>query len=400
MRQLALALVVFCFSTCVLSAQTFGEITGTVKDPSGAVIPGAPVTATNSATNAVRSTVTNEAGIYSFPALAPGLYTVKVELPGFQSVVRNRIELQVQQVARIDFTLALSQGTETVQVNEFAQLLTTESATVGTVIAGSTIVDMPLNGRNFLQLVSLSPNVSYGFVAPAQAAGRQGGTRANQNISISGMRGTWNNYTLDGIANTDPNFNLYVQLPSVDALQEFKVQSGIYPAEFGREAGQVNVSTKSGGNDFHGAVFEFLRNDALDAKDYDFAGTSPAKNPYRQNQYGFTLGGPVWIPKLFNGKNKLFFMSNFEGYKSRKTVNALYTVPPESWRNGDFSSLLPNTQLYDPYSRVTANGVTTARPFPNNQIPRDRFDATSVKLMEFWPKPNVPTTAISQNFLN
>src|SRR5204863_9619137 len=113
------------------------------------------------------------------------------------------------------------------------------------------------------------PNVSYGFVAPGQAAGRQGGTRANQTISISGMRGTWNNYTLDGIANTDPNFNLYVQLPSVDALQEFKVQSGIYPAEFGREAGQVNVSTKSVTNNYHGTVFEFLRNSELDAKPYD-----------------------------------------------------------------------------------------------------------------------------------
>ena len=399
MRQLLFALVLF-LSVRVVSAQTFGEITGEVKDPSSAIVPGAMVTVTNTATNAVRSTVTNEAGLYSFPALVPGVYSVKVELTGFQSLVRNNIELQVQQVARVDFTLAVSQTSETVQVNEFAQLLTTESATVGTVISGNTIVDLPLNGRNFLQLVSLSPNVAYGFVAPGQAACRQGGTRANQNISISGMRGTWNNYTLDGIANTDPNFNLYVQLPSVDALQEFKVQSGIYPAEFGRSAGQVNVSTKPGGNDFHGTLFEFLRNDALDAKDYDFAGTSPAKNPYRQNQFGFALGGPVWIPKLFNGKNKLFFMANYEGYKSRRTVNALYTVPPDAWRNGDFSSLLPNTQLYDPFSRVTVNGVTTATPFPNNQIPRERFDPTSVKLLEFLPRANVNTPTVSQNFQN
>ena len=255
MRQLLLALVL-CLSAGVVSAQTFGEITGEVKDQSGAIVPGAPVTATNTATNALRSTVTNEAGIYSFPALVPGLYSVKVDLPGFQPVVRPNIELQVQQTARVDFTLAVGQTTETVQVSEFAQLLTTESATVGTVIAQKTIVDLPLNGRNFLQLVSLSPNVSYGFVAPGQAAGRQGGTRAAQNISIAGMRGTWNYYTLDGVANTDPNFNLYIQLPSVDALQEFKVQSGIYPAEFGREAGQINVSTKPGGNAFHGTVYE------------------------------------------------------------------------------------------------------------------------------------------------
>jgi hypothetical protein len=398
--RLSLLVLGLCLSAAVVSAQTFGEITGEVKDPSGAIVPGARVSVTNTATNALRSSVTNEAGIYSFPALVPGFYSVKVELPGFQPVVRSNIELQVQQTARVDFTLAVGQTSQTIEVSDFAQLLTTESATVGTVIPEKTIVDLPLNGRNFLQLVSLSPNVSYGFVAPAQAAGRQGGTRANQNISISGMRGTWNNYTLDGVANTDPNFNLYIQLPSVDALQEFKVQSGIYPAEFGREAGQINVSTKPGSNAFHGTVYEFLRNDALDAKDYDFAGTSPAKNPYRQNQYGLTLGGPVWIPKLFNGKNKLFFMSNWEAYKSRKTVNVLYTVPTDAWRNGDFSSLLPNTQLYDPYTRVTANGVTTATPFPNNQIPQSRFDPTSVKLMQYWPRPNVPTPAVSNNFLN
>src|SRR5262245_50350163 len=141
MRHLLLACFLLCLCACVVSAQTFGEITGTVKDPSTAVIPGASITATNTATNATRSTVTNEAGIYSFPALVPGLYSVKVELPGFQSVVRSNIELQVQQVARVDFTLAVSQAAETVQVNEFAQLLTTESATVGTVIAGKTIVD-------------------------------------------------------------------------------------------------------------------------------------------------------------------------------------------------------------------------------------------------------------------
>src|SRR5438105_3106204 len=155
MRHL-LFMFVLCLSVRVVSAQTFGEITGEVKDPSGAIVPGAPVTATNIATNAVRSTVTNEAGIYSFPSLVPGMYSVKVELPGFQPVTRN-LELQVQQAARVDFTLAVGQNTETIRVSEFAQLLTTESATLGTVIAEKTIVDLPLNGRNFLQLVALSP---------------------------------------------------------------------------------------------------------------------------------------------------------------------------------------------------------------------------------------------------
>src|SRR6185503_15133715 len=332
--------------------------------------------------------------------LIPGTYTVKVEASGFQVMVRSNIELQVQQMARIDFLLAVGVTSQTVEVSGAVALLNTDDATLGTVIEQKRITDLPLNGRNFFSLVALSPNVTYGFTPAQQAGGRLGGTRASLTMSLSGARATWANYTLDGITNTDVDFNTYIVLPSVDALQEFKVQSGIYPAEFGREAGQVNVSTKPGGNEFHGTLFEFLRNDALDAKDYDFAGTSPKKNPYRQNQYGVSVGGPVWIPKLFNGRNKLFFMSNYEGYKSRKTVNALYTVPPDAWRNGDFSSLLPNVQLYDPFSRVTANGVTTATPFPNNQIPRERFDATSVKLLEFLPRPNVNTPTVSQNFHN
>src|SRR5438552_973280 len=140
-----------------------------------------------------------------------------------------------------------------------------ENATVGTVIEERRITELPLNGRNFLSLVALTPNVTYGFTPAAQAAGRQGGTRSSVTMSLSGARATWSNYTLDGITNTDVDFNLYIVLPSVDALQEFKVQTGIYPAEFGRAAGQVNVSTKGGGNQYHGTAFDYLRNDALDA---------------------------------------------------------------------------------------------------------------------------------------
>src|SRR5713101_7152482 len=375
MRQI-LILLGLCLPVGVASAQTFGEITGEVKDQSGAVAPNASVTATNTATNASRNTRSNEAGIYSFPDLVPGPYQVKVEAPGFQPMVRSNIELQVQQTARIDFTLTVGQATQTIEVSGAVQLLTTENATVGTVIEEKRITEMPLNGRDFLQLVALSPNVTFGFQAPNQAVGRQGGTRATENIAISGMRGTWNHYTLDGVTNTDVNFNLYIQLPSVDALQEFKVQTGIYPAEFGREASQINVSTKPGTNDYHGTVFEFLRNSNLDAKPYDFIGTSPAKAPFRWNQYGITLGGPIWIPKLLNGRNKLFFMSNFEGFKSRKTDLGLYTTAPDSWRHGNFSSF--GTPLYDPYSRMTtvdANGKTTvtASLFDGNKIPESMF---------------------------
>src|SRR5258707_11901065 len=204
MRHLVMVMGL-CLAISVASAQTSGEITGEVKDQSGAVAPNAAVTVTNAGTNAARSTTTNGAGIYSVPSLVPGTYQVKVEAPGFQSMLRTNVELEVQQTARVDFTLTVGQATQTIEVSSSAAMLTTENATVGTVIEQKSIVELPLNGRDFLQLVALSPNVSFGFASPNQSQRRQGGSRSEQNIAVAGMRGTWNNYTLDGISNTDPN---------------------------------------------------------------------------------------------------------------------------------------------------------------------------------------------------
>src|SRR5215472_13254612 len=345
-----------CLSSGVLLAQTAAEITGVVTDPSGAAVPNASVTATNSATNVARPTTTNSAGIYNFPDLTPGTYQVQVAAAGFETVVKTNIELQVQQVARVDFALAVGQATQTLTVTADAALLSTEDATVGTVIEQRRITELPLNGRNFFSLVALSPNVTYGFTPAQQASSRLGGSRSTLTMSLSGARATWSNYTLDGITNTDVDFNTYIVLPSVEALQEFKVQSGIYPAEFGRDAGQVNVSTRPGTNQYHGTAFEFLRNNRLDARPYDFSAAtrsatnpSPKSNPYRQNQFGFTLGGPVRIPKLFNGRNRLFFMSNYEGFRSRQTLTNFATTLTPAMRNGDFSTI--TTALQDPLSR-------------------------------------------------
>src|SRR5579885_3631261 len=187
-------------------AQTSGEITGEVKDATGAVVSGASVTATNQATNATRTAVSNEAGVYDFPAMQPGTYTMRVEKPGFKTVTQSNIELQVQQTARLDFALEVGQVNETVEVSASAALLTTENATVGTVIENRRIVDLPLNGRNFLQLVALSPNVTTAFANGGQAGSRQGGDRSQQQISVSGQRREFNYFTLDGIDNTDVNF--------------------------------------------------------------------------------------------------------------------------------------------------------------------------------------------------
>ncbi len=388
-----------------LHAQTLGTITGDVKDASGASVAGASVTVRHTTTNGLRSTVTNDDGVYTVPALVPGMYDVKAEKPGFKVASRTSIELQVQQTARVDFDLEIGQVTETVEVGAALPLLASEDATVGTVIEQERVTELPLNGRNFFSLVALSPNVTTGFAQAAQAAGRQGGSRSQLTISVAGSRSAWSNYTLDGITNTDINFNLYIVLPSVEALQEFKVQTGIYPAEFGRGAGQINVSTKGGNNAYHGALFEFLRNDMLDARPYFFKDpespnqTAPLKAPYRQNQYGGTLSGPVQIPKLFDGKDRLFFMANYEGFKSRRTVPSFFTTMTPAMRAGDFSAV--PTPLQDPNTRVrtpnpSGSGFTvTSTPFPGNQIPAARISAGSKYLVDtFSPLPNIAQTGL------
>jgi len=370
--------------------QTFGEITGVITDSSAAVLVGTTVTVTSLETGLARTVSTNTAGNYLFPTLLPGNYSIKAEMQGFQTEVRNGIELQVQQTARIDFQLKVGSRAETVEVTGGAPLLTTENATVGTVIENQRIVDLPLNGRNFIQLVALSPNVSANFVnSGGQADSRQGGDRAAQEISVAGLRREFNYYTLDGIDNTDVNFNTYIFLPSIDALQEFKVQTGIYSAEFGREAAQVNVSTKGGTNEYHGALFEFLRNSDLDARPYAFTNQVPAKNPFKWNQYGFTLGGPVQIPKLFNGKNRLFFLSNYEGFKLRNQTQTVYSTAPAGMRIGDFSQI--PTPIRDP--------LNNNQPFSSNQIPQFRLDKIALGLLKFFPAPNIAGAGQVSNYL-
>ncbi len=385
-------------SLCV--AQTSGTITGEVRDSSGSLIANAAVTVVNTGTNATRVEHTNTDGIYVSPTLPPGSYEVKVEVQGFKSETKTNIDLQVQQTARIDFALQVGQVNESVEINASAEMLNTDNATVGTVIENRRIVELPLNGRDYLQLVQLSPNVTAGFTQPQSSDSRQGGTRSTENLSIAGQRSTFNHYTLDGIENTDVNFNLYIFQPSIDALQEFKVQSGVYPAEFGREVSQVNVSTKSSTNQYHVTLFEFLRNYKLDAAQYAFTSTHPPNQPFKWNQYGFTLGGPLSIPKLFNAKDKLFFMTNFEGFNVRSTLNTPYNVPTLAMRQGDFSSLLPGTQIWDPFGRTqNANGTINVQPIAGNIIPASRIPVQALKTLQFVPVPNQPTTGVLNNYL-
>ncbi len=366
-----------------LVAQTFGEITGRVSDPSGAGVPDSTITLTNTSTNAVRQTTSGSDGIYSFPSLAPGVYNVRTEHTGFKSVMSNNVEVQVQQSVRLDLTLEVGQTSESIEVSANADLLQSENATVGTVVETKSITELPLNGREYLNLVTLAPNVSNLAPPAGQAQSRQGGDRANLSISAGGNRIVYDYFTLDGVVNTDPNFNTYIVLPSIDALQEFKVQTGVYPAEFGHEATQINVLTKSGGNNYHGSLFEFVRNNYFDALPFQFTSVRPGVSPFKWNDYGFEIDGPVRIPKLFNGRNKLFFMANDEWLVQRQSAQQAYSVPSAAMFGGDFRSTasyqLPT--IYDP---------TTKMPFSNNMIPSSMISPISQKLLKYYDPAIIP----------
>jgi len=393
----------FAVALCLLAAslafgQTYGEITGTVNDSSGAAIAAAAVTITNLSTNQVRQVTTSAAGAYTVPFLVPGRYKIEAKSTGFKTAVTGERTLQVGDVLRVDLALEVGNVTESIEVAASAEMLQTSSTATGTVIEQKRIVELPLNGRNYLQLVRLAPNVSAEMPAGGQANGRQGGERANQALSIAGMRQQYNRFTLDGVENTDVNFNTFVVRPSIDALSEFKVQTGVYSAEFGRSPAQINVNTKSGTNDYHGVLFEFLRNDKIQARPWLQSGP---KNPFRRNQFGFTLDGPLSIPKVLNGKDKLFFMVNYEGLRERVYSVRRATVADEAMLRGDFSAP-QHFPIFDPNTirPGVGGGQPSAMPFPNRQIPVARFNPTFLKLMEFYGRPNLPGTVVGVSGFN
>jgi carboxypeptidase family protein/TonB-dependent receptor-like protein len=375
-----------------------GEVSGVVSDPSGAVVPGVTITLTNPATNAVRSVPTNEAGLYVIRALPPGVYDLKAELSGFRAVERKNIEVQVGSSNRIDVTLEIGEVNSIVEVTGGAPVLQTETVSIGTVIENRRIVELPLNGRNYLQLASLIPGATTNGPSSSQGKQRMGGQRNSFALNVSGQRIHFNHYALDGVENTDLNFNSYMLLPSIDALQEFKVESGLFDAEYGRAIAQINASTRSGTNQLHGTVFEFLRNSALDAKNYFDRPNEPIP-PFKRNQYGFTVGGPVILPKIVNGKDRFFFMVNWEGLRERKALTVSPSVPLAVERNGDFSAY--PAIIYDPATRVfdaAGNVIGAPQPFPGNIIPQNRIHPVSRKLLAYFPLPQVNTR--SANFVN
>jgi hypothetical protein len=392
-------LLVFGLVTCLIASlaplgaqTTAGSIVGTVTDPSGAIIGGATVTITNMGTNIAVKTTTDTAGEYVVTPLEVGKYSVTIESTGFKRSVRSDIQVNVQDRVRVDAKLEVGQVTDTVQVEAAAPILETDTSYLGEVVDSQRIVDLPLNGRFFTRLAVLTAGT-----APTPAGARDENTGG---FSANGVRPYQNNYILDGVDNNSLSEDLssqasFVVGPPPDAIQEFKVQTNSMSAEFGRSGGAVlNVTIKSGTNDLHGTAYEFLRNSDLDANNFFNNANGAPIAPFKQNQFGFSVGAPILIPKVYNGKNRTFFFFDYQGTRIRTGDTFLATVPTDAMRQGNFSpenGVAFNT-IYDPTTgTINAAGDAVGRtPFAGNVIPQSRWNPISAKLLSMFPEPNTP----------
>jgi hypothetical protein len=363
-----------------LAQTTNGRIVGTVSDSSGAVVSGAKVTARNLGTNITDSALANDSGNYVFPNLLIGAYEVSAEAKGFKRYSRRPVELQVDQTVRVDIQLQLGNVSERITVEGAAPAIQTDQSSIGQVVSNETVVQLPLNGRNFVRLGSLMPGTTQGAPGDGTRRTRQQGDL----LTANGARAEHNNYLLDGVENNSAIEGVAVLIPSIDAIQEFKVQTSNYSAEFGRASGAVvNVAIKSGTNHLHGAAYEFLRNDALDARDYFDVGVTPL----RRNQFGFSLGGPVV-------KDRAFLFGNAEWVRERRSNTRGSLVPTQAMKAADFSGL---PTLFDP---LNTDAAGNRQPFPGNRLPGGRISPISQKILPQWPLPNHadPARNYLQNF--
>jgi len=392
-------------------------IVGTVQDSSGAVVPSASVTATVVNTNSKISTKTDSSGNYVITPLKIGGYTVAVEAQGFKKETRSGIVLQVQDRLRVDFTLEVGSIAESVNIAAEVPVVQTESSALGDVIGSRQITDLPLNGRDYTQLATLTTGVAKITENGGGINGATSATNGNAGgaFAVNGTRGNLNNFMLDGVDNNSNDNAGNILKTSVDAIEEFKVQTSNYSAEFGRSGGAViNATIKSGTNEFHGTAFEFLRNSALDARGFFEAPDQP-KAPFKQNQFGGTLGGPI-------KKNKLFFFGDYQGTRVSAAATSIVSVPTPAEINGDFSGILGSqvgtdalgrpvyqSEIFDPNSTRTVNGSvvrdgfgfdpTTGLPIAGqaNIIPQSRLDTIAHNIAGLYPAPNV-AGALANNY--
>jgi len=386
-----LAGILVLVSTAAMAQQTTATIVGAVTDPSGSVLPGVEIRVRGVDTNLIRETKTDGSGNYTIPFLPSGRYESTAKARGFRTNNVSVFQLEVGQTARIDLKMEIGDVTESVQVTADTAALQTENATVGAVIDAAKIVDLPLNGRNFVQLAQLIPGVlpgTPGSITVRRGRGSIGETARSFGqtaISANGARDTNNRFYLDGVEFMDYDAFSYPFALSVDSLSEFKVETSTYSAEYGASpGGHVSIITRRGVNQYHGALWEFNRNDQL-TQTYDAIGKTSVTSPrLNRNQYGANLAGPVRIPKVYNGKDKTFFFFNWEsGRMVSGTAAARYVlVPPSAMRQGDFTGLVNSQRqpitLRDPLNAGIAN----------NRIPVSRLSPQAVTFLKFVPEPN------------
>lgn len=418
-----LVFTIFWLSAGRLSAQVDeGTIIGTVTDQSAAAVPGVTMTLTNVGTGLSVTTTTTATGTYVFSPVKVGTYTVTAERPGFQKVTRERVTVDIQQHVVVDLSLPLGAVTQTVSVTATVPLLQSQDASVGEVVGSQQVTDLPLNGRNYTFLAQLLP----GTTVSMQDDFRH--LNANGTFEANGVPFEQNSYLLDGLDNNSTimdflNGTAYVVRPPVDAIQEFKVTMNNYSADLGKSSGAVvNAVIKSGNNQIHGDAWEFVRNSALDANDFFLNAANEGKSEYRRNQFGATIGGPIVIPHVYNGRDKTFFFGDYEGTRIREGVPETYSVPTVTERNSGYTDLselitdqtgtrtdllgrvTPLGTVFDPATTraVTANqvdpvtGLTATGngfvrdPFPGNQLPASRLDQNAIKILNLYAVPNRP----------
>jgi hypothetical protein len=396
MRTAALVFALSGFAPYLYGQAVTGTIYGFVTDATQASVAGAKVTVVNVNTNYNREMETQADGSFRFPSLPLGEYRLVTEQAGFNTVTQEGITLQVDQQLRVDVTLKVGNVAERLEVTAETPLVNATNAETSEVIDRRRVEMLPLNGRNFVQLLQLTTGTTPGATGDTQNNLVINQFRGSTAFTANGMPTRYNNFVLDGVDNNENAWNSggIVIMPVIDAIQEFKVATGNFSSEFGRAAGGVvSVQTRSGTNEFHGNAFEFFRNSALDANDFFNNANNRARPAFRQNQFGGTFGGPI-------KKNKLFFFTDYQGTRQVRALTYLASVATDAARQGDFSSTLFG-QIYDPATtRANPAGGSIRDPFPNRRIPETRFDPLARNFIAFMPRANTNPGAIANNFIN